>query len=91
MLLWVVLVGIFDGLEKYAMDILTGNEDKKDSRIKGMMKRALQGVGENFFGTIPIIRDIAGNEIGRMMGEKYPVSRPLPLYGLWEQKQKRKI
>lgn len=22
------------------------------------------------------------------MGEKYPVSRPLPLYGLWEQKQK---
>ena len=88
LLLWVVLVGIFDGLEKYAMDILTGNEDKKDSRIKGMMKRALQGVGENFFGTIPIIRDIAGNEIGRMMGEKYPVSRPLPLYGLWEQKQK---
>lgn len=85
LLFWVVLVGIFDGVEKYWMDVLTGNEDKKDSRIKGMTKRALQGIGENFFGAIPVVRDVASGVIGRLMGEKYPVSRPLPLYGAVDQ------
>lgn len=85
LLLWVVLVGIFDGLEKYAMDVLTGNDDKKEGGIKGMLKRAGQGVGENFFGTIPVVRDVASGVMGRLMGNKYPVSRPLPLYGAFDQ------
>ncbi len=77
-LYWTVLTGVFEGLQRNAIDVLSGGSDDPEEWLKKMIK----GVSDNVFGTIPIVRDGASYIIDKLMGERYYGAKPLPAYQL---------